>query len=418
MTPPPIANLRRFRIDGDDLDALELKVLLITQGIQIPSADVYEQLGRTHRLSPNPLECSCLLLPGNIVVHLAAVGVSSPFSVGIGENGRPFLAHRGEVVTEVSFPSKTRFYEQRTSNGRPFRGMGVLQGMDVLSFAYLWPCEYARAGLACQFCHTGGYSQQLAKEGKPEPPAPTSHDVAEVVRYAVITEKVAQHIQITGGATIKPQAECQRVVEILRAIGEVAGFDNIPGEISAFTSPPVEPSLIDEVFAAGADRVACDIEIWDEELAARICPGKSRFAGREQHLRTLLHIAEKFGPNKACSAFVVGLEPAESFLAGAEFLARRGIVPVVSIWMPHGRPVLGCTEAPSLDFYRQVRDRIADLYEQYKIIPPGGAGFNVCICRDIWNQQATTRANCCQQPCAAKRDTVETRPVSASRGQS
>ena len=291
--------------------------------------------------------------------------------------------------------------------------MGVLQGVDVLSFPYLWPCEYASAGLACQFCHTGGYSQQLAKEGSPEPTAPSAHDVAEAVRYAVITEKVTQHIQVTGGATITPQAECRRVVEILDTIGEVAGFDKIPGEISVFTSPPAEPSLIDEVFAAGADRVACDIEIWNDELAARICPGKSRFAGRERHLRTLLHIAEKFGPNKACSAFVVGLEPPESFLAGAEFLARRGVVPVVSVWMPHGRPVLGRTVAPGLDFYRRVRDRIAELYEQYGIIPPGGAGFNVCICRDIWNQQIRTRANCCQRSCTAKRDAVETRTASA-----
>ena len=73
MNSPRIASLRQFRVNGEDLDALELKVLLITKGINAPAADVYEQLGKTHRLSPDPLECSCLLLPGNIVVHRASV---------------------------------------------------------------------------------------------------------------------------------------------------------------------------------------------------------------------------------------------------------------------------------------------------------------------------------------------------------
>ena len=378
-------SLCKFKVNGEGLDVLELKVLLITRGINVPSADVYEQLGRTYRLSPDPLECSCLLLPGNVVVHLAAVGPWSPFNLRLGENGQAYLAHHDEFVTEVSCPPATRFYEQQTSSGRSFRGTGVLQGVDVLSFAYLWSCEYAQAGLACQFCHTGGYTEQQVRAGQAEPAFPTPHDVAEVVEYAVNTEKVAKHVQITGGSTMNPQAECDRVIAVLNAIDSVTGCDKITGEIVIFTTPPNDPVAIDDVFAAGADRVACDIEVWDENLARQICPGKSRLTGRQRHLDTLQHIAEKFGPNKACSSFVVGVEPVESFLAGAEYLAQRGIVPIVSIWMPHGRPVLGRTEAPSLDYYRQVRDRIAELYARYDIEPPGGAGFNVCLCRDTWN---------------------------------
>ena len=388
MKSPRIAGLRKFKIDGEEIDALEFKVLLITLGVNIPSADIYAQLGGAYRLSPDPLECSCLLLPGNIVVHLAPVGPRSPFNLRVNESGQAYLTHRDEFVTVVGFPPATRFYDQRTSSGRPFRGMGVLQGLDVLSFAYLWSCEYAQAGLACQFCHTGGYTEQMIRAGQKEPPFPSPRDVAEVVEYAVNTEKVASHIQITGGSTMNPQAECHLVTAMLNAIDAVSGCDDSPGEILIYTTPPSDPVAVDELFAAGADRVACDIEVWDEKLADRICPGKSRLTGRRRHLDTLQHIAEKFGPNKACSAFVVGVEPLESFLAGAEYLAERGIVPVVSIWMPHGRPVLGKTEAPGLDYYRQVRDRIAGLYIKYDIEPPGGAGFNVCLCRDTWNHRS------------------------------
>ncbi len=376
--------LPRYRVNGEEIDSLDLKILLITKGASV-SADVYEQFAKTHRISPNPLECNCLVLPGNIVVHMTDVGPASPFRLGIAANGNALLSYQNAPVTEVSFPPKTDFYRQLTSSSRPFLGMAVLQGLDVLSFPYLWSCHHAQSGQACQFCHCGSFSEQLAREGNPEPSFPTPQDVAEVVEYAFKIEHLAQYVQITGGSLVNSELECRRAFEALLAIHGIAGFEKIPSEISVFTSPLNDPALIDQLFEAGADRVACDIEVWDEELAQRICPGKAPAGSRERHLKTLTHIADKYGPNKAGSAFVVGVEPVESFLAGAEFLAGRGIVPIVSIWMPHGRPVMGKSEAPGLDYYRKVRDGIAEIFYKYKIEPPGGAGFNVCICRDTYN---------------------------------
>jgi hypothetical protein len=149
---------------------------------------------------------------------------------------------------------------------------------------------------------------------------------------------------------------------------------------------------VDQVFEAGADRVACSLEVWDQELAKIITPGKAKFLGRQRQLNCLTHIADKYGPNKACSSFVVGLEPAESYLAGAEFLAMRGIVPIASIWIPFGRPVMGIYQAPGLDFYRRVKEGLAAIYEKYRVVPPGSVGLNVCICRDAWNHRAEVRA--------------------------
>jgi len=100
-------------------------------------------------------------------------------------------------------------------------------------------------------------------------------------------------------------------------------------------------------------------------------------------VRHLVAAARRHGPNKVCSAFVVGLEPLESLLAGAEYAARRGIVPLFSIWMPHGRPVRGSTTPPGLDYYRQARQGFAELFVKYKLEPPGASGLNVCMCRDL-----------------------------------
>lgn len=391
--------LHTYKIDSEEIDSIELKTLLITRGINVPSNDVCEHFSGTHRIASftDPTACNCLLLPDNTIVHIVNVGPQSPFSIEISQTDKAHLAYKGEFVTEVDFPPKTRFYEQHTSSGVPFKNIAVLQGLDVLSFPYLWPCEYARSGHPCQFCFQGAFTHYLAQQGVEDLPSPAAEDVAEVVNYAVNVENVAHYIQITGGSTMNPQAECRMVAEMLEAIDDVAGLDNISGEVLVYTSPPSEPTDIDTVFEAGADRVACDIEVWDEALAEQITPGKIRFAGRDRQLRTLLHIADKYGPNKACSAFVVGVEPVESFLAGAEYLASNGIVPIASVWLPHGRPVLDNSEAPGLDYYRQLRHGLAEIYQKYECEPPGAAGFNVCLCRDVWNHRTEVldRGSCC-----------------------
>ena len=145
--------------------------------------------------------------------------------------------------------------------------------------------------------------------------------------------------------------------------------------------------MLDQVVNSGADRVACSLEIWDEKLAQIITPGKVKFTTRERHFDALKYIAKEYGPNKACSTFVVGLEPVESFLEGAEALARDGIVAMASLWIPFGRPVMGNAKAPGLDYYQKVKVGLAEIYEKYGIVPPGGAGFNVDIDKDIWQHR-------------------------------
>ncbi|MBM4025231.1 MAG: hypothetical protein FJ280_07460 [Planctomycetes bacterium] len=403
-----------FSIGGETLDSLDLKALIVAKGVKV-SRNVYERFGRTHRIYPDPLTCNCLILPDGTIVQMTDLALHmrylktaillealrnikytmrlrTPFTLDLSSDGRPILLHDGALITEVSFPPASRFYEQRTSSGLPYLGNAVLQGLDFLSFQCLWPCQFAKTGHACQFCYSGGVVERLSKRKKPDPPVPTPRDAAEIVEFAVTKEKSASHIQITGGSTLNTQAECQRIVQYLSEIHRVVGLENITGEVLVYTTPPRDPTEVDQVFAAGADRIACSLEVWDKELAKIITPGKAKFTGRQRHVDCLTYIAGKYGPNRACTSFVVGVEPAESFLAGARYLAQRGIVPIASIWIPFGRPVMGKMEAPGLEYYRRVKEGLAGIYEDYDIEPPGSFGLNVCLCRDIWNHRSEINA--------------------------
>jgi hypothetical protein len=221
--------ITRYHINGEELDSLDLKALVVTRGIKV-SSEVYKKFGNTSRIYPDPLTCNALILPDDTVVQMTDLALhlkyvksmisfsnlkligqfskmSTPFRLGVSGSGKPVLMHDSDVVTEVRLPPKTHFYEQNTSSGLPYLGNAVLQGVDVLSFQCLWACEYARTGYPCQFCYSGGVFQDLARKNKPNPPVPTPRDVAEITDYAINKEKAAKYLQITGGSTMDPKAE-------------------------------------------------------------------------------------------------------------------------------------------------------------------------------------------------------------------
>ena len=251
-----------------------------------------------------------------------------------------------------------------------------------MSFPLLWTCDYATAGAPCQYCYSGGELQTLARRHKTLPRYPTPQDVAEIVASAVEAGD-ADSVQITGGSTFDTDGEYARIEQILHAVDRRIGRDRISGEIVVYATPPEDPHTVDRIFAAGADRIAMSLEVWDPDLARRIMPGKIRHTGRQRHLDALAYVADTYGPNTACSNFIIGLEPADTVLAGAEYLAASGVVPVASIWIPFGRPVLGSMSAPDLNYYRSVIAGLADIYQRHAIDPPGAHGLNVCMDRDI-----------------------------------
>jgi len=398
--------LARYTMGDDTLDSVDVKALVISRGVKV-SSKVYRALGDRARLSPDPLTCNAFLLPDDTVVQLTDLAfhmayirsaiswdmlqqvkylnqLRTPFTLELSAASTPVLKYNGQIVTEVRLPEPSAFYRQKTTSGMPYLGNAVLQGTEWVSFQCLWACDYARAGMPCQYCYSGGVFDSLTRKKKPLPPFPTPADAAEIAAYAITQEQCARSIQITGGSTFDPAAEVDRIVEYLGAITEAVGRERIAGEIVVYMTPPRDPGLIDAVFAAGADRVSCSLEIWDENLARIIMPGKSKYNERQQHLAMLEYAAAKYGPGKACSNFIVGLEPVESCLAGAEYLASRGVVPIASVWIPFGRPVMGSMQAPDLGYYRAIKAGFAGIHRKYGIEPPGGSGLNVCIDKDIF----------------------------------
>lgn len=402
-----------FKLGNEMLDSVELKCMVVSRGLKIDQ-DVYKKLGGEFRINPNALTCNCFKLPDDTIVMATDIGfhLSSLASMFSWDNlklfkymgdmktdfrialsgGTPVLLYRDREVTEIRFLPKTDFFRQKTSSGMPYMGNAVLQGCDWVAFQCLWPCEYACAGKPCQYCFSGGQFEALARRHKPMPFIPTPEDVAEVINYAVEHDGVSS-VQITGGSTFDERTEERYITAYLEAINGRVGRDRLTGEILLYITPPKEREVIDRYFEMGADRIACSLEVWDDRLAEVITPGKREFTTKRRHLDALTYIAEKYGPGRAFSNFIIGLEPFETLKEGAEYLAERGVIPSASVWMPFGKPVMGSMKPPNLSYYRQVKELFGELYIKYGLEPAGGCGLNVCVERDIYRW--ATGAACC-----------------------
>lgn len=394
-----------YLLDGEIVDSVELKCMIISRGLKI-GAEVYRKKSGQYRLFKNALTCNSFRLPDGTIVMATDLGMhlstlSSMFSwdnlklfrymndmktdFGLTlEKDTPILTYKGKKVTEVTLMPGTDFFAQKTSSGMPYMGNAVLQGCDWVAFQCLWPCEYACAGKACQYCFSGGQFEAMVKRGKAMPFIPSPNDVAEVVKYAIEHDGV-NSIQITGGSTFDPKKEEAYITAYLEALNRKVGRHKIKGEILLYITPPEDHSVIDHYFSLGADRIACSLEVWDDRLGSVITPGKREYTTKQRHLDALEYTVRQYGKGKAFSNFIIGLESFETLKEGAEYLAARGIIPSASIWMPFGKPVMGSMKPASLDYFRKVKELFADLYHQYDLEPAGGCGLNVCVERDIWN---------------------------------
>ena len=374
-------SLVSFHVGNIVMDSLDLKVSLLSQGIFVHDS-LYETFEKSHRLSRNPHSCNTVFIGDNVPVYLARSGPESPFHLTVSE-GRPILTSNGQEVTEVVLPEKTRFYSQKTSGGIPFGQMAIIQGLDMLAFPYLWPCELAKSIIPCRFCHSGNFTSQMVQSQCWQDFEYPVRDIVDVVQFAIEKDPGVKILQLTAGSTFAPDREIDRYVAILNEIDSRVGLEKVNGGI-LFLTPPSDPVHLNRLVDAGAGRLAFDLDIWDETLFAQYCPGKAKYAPHKQHLDALLFIADNYGPNRACSVFVAGLEPIDSLLEGMTFLAEHGIVPLPSPWMPIGVVCSNLPQPPGLDYYRTLRKEVAKLYIKHGLEVPGTVGSSVCLSRDIW----------------------------------
>lgn len=388
-----------------ELDSIDVKCMVVSKGVRI-HPEIYDRFSDVYNISRDMRRLSCLILSDGTLMTMSDMEpfldqmgtryfwteedkkcyhpqLETPFHIRVIDD-KPALTFHDEFIDFVSFPKKNDFYDQKTSTGMPFLPEAVLQGIDWITFGYLWPCDFAIAGFPCQYCHCGNATMAQTKNHVPFNKPITPEEMSEIIRYGVDVTGF-RNVQITGGSTITGEKEAKYFKQYIDGINKYVGRENIPGDIIYYITPPKDTGLVDYYVDNGVNKIGCSVEIWDEETAKIVTPGKMKYTTRKRHLDVLDHIVNKYGKNVAFSNFVVGIEPFESLKEGATYMAEHGITPAVSILQITGLNILGKTAPPELDYYRRVKDHFMMLYDKYQLEPAEQTGENGCLEVEFYN---------------------------------
>ncbi|HEX4085381.1 MAG TPA: MSMEG_0568 family radical SAM protein [Chthoniobacteraceae bacterium] len=271
--------------------------------------------------------------------HASAYLASAPDARGISA-----LTRDGEMICEISFPPQPRFYAMETRDGVPYWKIAQLHSRDTLATTVLQTCiRYGNPDTKCQFCAIG----ESLKAGRTIA-RKTAAQLGEVAEAAQRLDGIRNVVMTTGtpptpdrGASVL--AEC--AAEIKRRTG-------LP--IQGQCEPPADFAAFRQMHDAGIDSLGMHLEAWDEQVRARIMPGKAEVT-RAFYLEAFAAAVEVFGRGQVSTYLLAGLgDTAGSLHEAARVLIGLGVYPFIVPFVPvTGTPLAG-RRPPDADFMRAV----------------------------------------------------------------
>ncbi len=280
----------------------------------------------------------------------------TPYSLVI-EDNEPVLYDDGKRIGVINFHKGHPASEKLLSTGEKVRDITNISAQGGLHVMYSNECSLKDLGEDCLYCafneraKDGTLNKVLLKSPK---------QVAEA--YDIARQAgVANHFRITGGF-VPERRELEYYLDVADAIKEK--YSSFYG--CAVVGAPADLSVLSKYKEAGFDNVSTNIEVWDKNIFAAMCPGKEKRNGGWQHwVDALEYSVDIFGRGNVHSAIVGGLEPLESTLEGIEYLATKGVVCHFSAFRPEkGTPLEGY-RSPEAEWHWQLLDKATDIFRRY-----------------------------------------------------
>ena len=255
------------------------------------------------------------------------------------------LYHEKELIDEVTFIEKPKYFNEKTSDGVKMNTIAQEVGKTKITVAYSNECALKDKGLDCKFCNINATKNNFADlQGISWK---TAKQIAETTKEAY--KEGYQRITITGGF-IPERREVEYYIDVAEAIRDLTGLDDFGG--TACIGAPADLEVIDKYKEAGYSAISSNMEIWDANIFKTICPGKEQICGgRQNWINALKHEVEVFGKGNVRSFFVAGIEPKSTLLEGIEYLASLGVVAIPLHWLPNPGSELEGHRAPKPEWY-------------------------------------------------------------------
>ncbi len=289
--------------------------------------------------------------PLTVPVHGDYVS-SSPYELVLGSNGharRGTLYRDGEEVGRVTMPPRPKIYELETADGVPYWKIALMH-MDSLASTVMQRCVYWGTHEQCHFCAIGT-SLQAGRTV----PTKTPEMLAEVAEAAARLDG-AKDVTLTTGTPNRTDRGAAYMAKCAAAIRNRSG---LPVQVQI--EPPDEFSWFEHLAESGVEALGLHLETFDEEILARIAPGKHA-QGVDHYLAAWDAAVEVFGHGQVSTYLIIGLgESVESIVAGCKAAIDRGVYPFVVPLRPGPGSILSGEAPPDPERVQAVYDAVAPL---------------------------------------------------------
>lgn len=321
---------------------------------------------------------SLLLRDGSSIITTPTLLEESPYVVDL-LDGEPWLFDGGLPVEQVDYWPAPAFYALTSRSGTLMKNIVSARPQRLNIFPYRY-CTFWNNGKGCAFCDIVA---QL-KKGREELQIPARLDpveVGEVVREALKEPGRFSSVFLTSGSIIGGKQpfddEVDYYIAILKEVGKNFRTPKFPSQLigTAFGKEQLQRLYAE----TGLTSYTSDIEVLNEELFNRYCPGKAEWIGYQEWKRRLVDAVDVFGPGRVNTGIVAGIELAgpdgfgdeetalEHTLSEAEDLARQGVSTVFIVWSPRPDTPLGQYRNASLDYYIRLARGLHGLRLKYRL---------------------------------------------------
>ncbi len=267
----------------------------------------------------------------------------------------------GYYVTKGDERFKIDFFNDLPKTGTVVDELARLHSDGCIN---IWPstsCCYDTPELKCRFC-------SLERKNKaPVEPSVLCDGIKKL--FTLIPEWT---LNFSGGTYRDPDSMVLYWCDIASRVRE---FSDCP--IAIEFAPPADLSLLKKLKDSGVSAVIMNLEIVDQSLRKKICPGKSRITYEHYH-DALAEAVRLFGWGQASSVLIGGIQPKENIISECEKLSSMGVFPTI---MPF-RPMDNCNfkelKACDPDELIEMSLALGKMLVKYKLPPHMQPGCTKC----------------------------------------
>lgn len=315
---------------------------------------------------------------------------ASPYEVRLSSpnQNQLILCCDNEELAQVNLPERPKYYDKKLNSRKP-----VIDIAPTIEWGYLIYltafrlCQYWGEKEECQFCDINANYRQQKKEGRSYTGVKSVDEVLEALEIINNTDSESKAYTVTGGSIttdLQGQNEAEFYAQYAGAIEA-----RFPGRWMAkavVQALPIEQVKI--LKRAGFKIYHPNYEVWDKNLFTKICPGKTRYVGRDEWLKRIVEAAEIFEPQHVIPNFVAGIEMARPYgftdveeavastAKGLHYFMAKGICPRFTVWCVEPNTVLSLTNEgpPPLDYYLRLLEVYRECFYRYQLPIPKGYG--------------------------------------------